>query len=67
MVSKISDYNMDISVPEIKEGVNSTIGVDLPKDATGTVTVEIDSKKYTANVINGTANVIVFGLSAGEL
>jgi len=66
MVSKISDYNMDISVPEIKEGVNSTIGVDLPKDATGTVTVEIDSKKYTANVINGTANVIVFGLSAGD-
>ncbi len=58
MVSKISDYNMDISVPEIKEGVNSTIGVDLPKkDATGTVTVEIDSKKYTANVINGTAKM----------
>ena len=66
MVSKISDYNMDISVPEIKEGVNSTISVDLPKDATGTVTVEIDSKKYTANVINGTANVIVSGLSAGD-
>ena len=65
-VSKISDYNMDISVPEIKEGVNSTISVDLPKDATGTVTVEIDSKKYTANVINGTANVIVSGLSAGD-
>ena len=66
MVSKISDYNIDISVPEIKEGVNSTIGVDLPKDATGTVTVEIDSKKYTANVIDGTANVIVSGLSAGD-
>ena len=65
-VSKISDYNMDISVPEIKEGVNSTISVDLPKDATGTVTVEIDGKKYTANVINGTANVIVSGLSAGD-
>ena len=65
-VSKISDYNMDISVPEIKEGVNSTIGVDLPKDATGTVTVEIDGKKYTANVIDGTANVIVPGLSAGD-
>ena len=65
-VSKISDYNMDISVHEIKEGVNSTIGVDLPKDATGTVTVEIDGKKYTANVIDGTANVIVSGLSAGD-
>ena len=65
-VSKISDYNMDISVPEIKEGVNSTISVDLPKDATGTVTVEIDGKKYTANLIDGTANVIVSGLSAGD-
>ena len=65
-VSKVSDYNMDISVPEIKEGVNSTISVDLPKDATGTVTVEIDNKKYTANVIDGTANVIVSGLSAGD-
>ena len=65
-VSKISDYNMDISVPEIKEGVNSTISVDLPKDATGTVAVEIDGKKYTANVIDGTANVIVSGLSAGD-
>ena len=65
-VSKISDYNMDISVSEIKEGENSTIGVDLPKDATGTVTVEIDGEKYTANVINGTANVIIFGLSAGD-
>ena len=65
-VSKISDYNMDISVPEIKEGVNSTISVDLPKDATGTVTVEIDGKKYTANVIDGTANVIIHGLSAGD-
>ena len=65
-VSKISDYNMDISVPEIKEGVNSTISVDLPKDATGTVTVEIEGKKYTANVIDGTANVIVSGLSAGD-
>ena len=65
-VSKISDYNMDISVPEIKEGVNSTISIDLPKDATGTVSVEIDGKKYTANVIDGTANVIVSGLSAGD-
>ena len=65
-VSKISDYNMNITVPEFKEGVNSTINVVLPKDATGTVTVEIDGKKYTANVIDGTANVIVSGLSAGD-
>ncbi|WP_427003207.1 Ig-like domain repeat protein [Methanobrevibacter intestini] len=65
-VSKISDYNMNITVPEFKEGVNSTISVVLPKDATGTVTVEINSKKYTANVTNGIAKVNIFGLSAGN-
>ena len=66
VVSKITDYNMNVTVPEFKEGVNSTISVDLPKDATGTVTVEIDGKKYTANVTNGTAKVNIPALSAGN-
>ena len=65
-VLKISDYNMDVTVPEFKEGVNSTVGVDLPKDAAGTVTVEIDGKKYTANIINGTAKVNIPGLGVGD-
>ena len=65
-VLKISDYNMDVTVPEFKEGVNSTVGVDLPKDAEGTVTVEIDGKKYTANIINGTAKVNISGLGVGD-
>ena len=65
-VLKISDYNMNVTVPEFKEGVNSTVGVDLPKDAAGTVTVEIDGKKYTANIINGTAKVNIPGLSVGD-
>jgi len=65
-VLKISDYNMDITVPEFKEGVNSTVGVDLPKDAEGTVTVEIEGKKYTANIINGTAKVNIPGLGVGD-
>ena len=64
-VLKISDYNMDVTVPEFKEGVNSTVGVDLPKDAEGTVTVEIEGKKYTANIINGTAKVNIPGLDVG--
>ena len=66
VVSKVTDYNMNVSVPEFKEGVNSTISVDLPKDATGTVTVEIDGKKYTANVTNGTAKENIPALSAGN-
>ena len=65
-VLKISEYNMDVTVPEFKEGVNSTVGVDLPKDAEGTVTVEIDGKKYTANIINGTAKVNIPGLGVGD-
>ena len=65
-VSKISDYNMNITVPEFKEGVNSTINVVLPKDATGTVTVEIGGKNYTANVTEGVANVIIPGLGVGD-
>lgn len=65
-VLKISDYNMDVTVPEFKEGVNSSVGVDLPKDAEGTVTVEIEGKKYTANIINGTAKVNIFGLGVGD-
>ena len=65
-VLKISDYNMDVTVPEFKEGVNSTVGVDLPKDAEGTVTVEIEGKKYTANIINGTAKVNISGLGVGD-
>ena len=65
-VLKISDYNMNVTVPEFKEGVNSTVGVDLPKDAEGTVTVEIEGKKYTANIINGTAKVNIPGLGVGD-
>ena len=65
-VSKISDYNMNITVPEFKEGVNSTINVVLPKDATGTVTVEIGGKNYTANVTDGVSNVIIPGLGVGD-
>ena len=65
-VLKISDYNMDVTVPEFKEGVNFSVGVDLPKDAEGTVTVEIEGKKYTANIINGTAKVNIPGLGVGD-
>ena len=65
-VLKISDYNMDVAVPEAKDGVNSTVVVDLPEDATGTVTVEIDGENYTANVTKGIAKVNIPGLGVGE-
>ena len=65
-VSKISDYNMNITVPEFKEGVNSTINVVLPKDATGTVIVSVDGKKEIAVVSNGHAEVVINNLTCGN-
>ena len=47
-------------------GENATVFVsDLPIDATGTVTVTINGKPYTANVESGNALVQIPGLAAG--
>ena len=59
------DSPMNISVGEIKSGENGTITVTLPENATGTVTVSVDGKTYTADVVNGTAVVEVGNLTAG--
>ena len=64
-VSKV-DSIMDVTVDDIVFGEDLTVEAVLPKDATGTVTVEIDGKKYTANVTNGTAKVNIPALSAGN-
>jgi hypothetical protein len=42
------------------------IDVDLPDDATGNVLINIGGNNYTSEVINGSAKVIVTGLSEGE-
>lgn len=34
---------------------NGTIVVNVPEDATGNVTVKVDGKTYSAEVVNGTA------------
>lgn len=40
--------------------------IDLPEDATGTVTVTVNGKNYTANVVKGTATIILDNLEIGE-
>ena len=59
------DSPIDITVGEIKSGEDGTIVVELPKDTTGNVTVSVDGKPYTAEVVNGTAVVRVGNLTAG--
>ena len=66
VVSKVSDYKMNVTVPTIIAGENVVIEVSLPKDATNNVTVVINNKKYTAAVLNGSAKVIIPGLTAGK-
>ena len=66
-VSKISGYNINITVPsDVKVGDEATINVSLPSDATGNVTVNIDGINYNASLHNGVASVNVANLTAGE-
>ena len=60
----ISKINVDL-IPEFKSPVvvdeNITFKVQLPKDATGTITVITRMKTYTETLINGSANITVPG------
>ena len=67
LISKETKYNMTVNIPDdIKAGENITIGVDLPGDATGNVTITVDGKNYTKEVINGSVSIIISPLTPGE-
>ncbi|WP_407420905.1 Ig-like domain repeat protein [Methanobrevibacter sp.] len=53
---------ISIDAPEITEGENATVTVTLPEDATGNVTVGNE----VADVINGTASVVLTNLPVGN-
>ena len=57
---------VDIEAPEITVGEDGEIIVYVPEDATGTITIEIDGKQYTADIEDGVAIFIIPGLKAGE-
>ena len=66
-VSKVDGCDMNITIPdEIKTGENTTITVDLPEDATGNVTVTINTQNYTSEVKNGIANITISNLPIGN-
>ena len=56
---------IDVFAPEITVGDDGVITVIVPKDATGTITIEIEGKRYSAPIENGKAVFIVPGLKAG--
>jgi hypothetical protein len=63
-VSKIKP-DIDVDAPDITIGEDGKITVTLPDDATGTVTIEVEGKQYTAQVKNGKAVFKVPGLKVG--
>ena len=64
----IPKYSTPISVDvsNIKVGETEVVTVTLPKGATGTVTIEINGKEYTAKVKDGIATFSVTGLAFGD-
>ena len=56
---------IDIDAPEIVVGEDGIITVTVPDDATGTITIEIDGKRYTAPIEDGVAIFIIPGLKVG--
>ena len=56
---------VDIDSPEITVGEDGVIIVTVPDDATGTITIEIDGRRYTQPIEDGEAVFIIPGLDVG--
>ncbi|WP_298499694.1 Ig-like domain repeat protein [uncultured Methanobrevibacter sp.] len=56
---------VSVDAPEITVGEDGIITVTVPQDATGTITIEIEGKRYTADIENGKAVFIIRNLTEG--
>ena len=65
---KVSKVNAPISADadDIYQGEDATVVVNVPEDATGTVTITVNGKTYTQEVKNGKAIFTVPGLTKGD-
>ena len=65
-VNKVSNYNFNANVNDVKIGEDVTVNVELPVDATGDVVAIVNDKNYTAKAVDGSANITISGLSTGN-
>ena len=65
-VNPKENATMNINVPSVTEGQNTTVNVELPKDATGNVTAVVDGKTDAALVKDGKATITIPDLAAGN-
>jgi len=56
---------VNVDAPTITVGDDGVITVSVPEDATGTITIEVEGKSYTAPVKDGKAVFYVHGLKVG--
>ncbi len=66
VLSKIKDEDVNITISEIKANQENDIVINLPADATGTVTLTIDNNGYTFTVTDGVADIKVPKLDGGN-
>ena len=59
------DYSIVVSAKDINVGDKATVTVTLPGDATGSVSIVVGGKTYTAPINNGKATLDVSGLAKG--
>lgn len=57
---------MSVYVADINVGEIAHVQITLPSDAQGNVTVSVDGQNYSANVVDGKANVDLPNLKAGD-
>ena len=50
----------------VVSGEDSQVTVQLPEDATGIVTITVDGKKYSAELVNGKAVFVIPNLPVGK-
>ena len=73
-ITKTIDVNVPKVVTELNnntlvidsQNVSSGVNINLPEDATGTLSVTVDGKTYTENLVNGKATVNIPELADGE-
>ncbi len=65
-VSKIENASIYADSKPVEFGKDAIVDVGLPKDATGTVIVNVGGKNYTGSVKNGKATVNIPDLEIGE-
>ncbi len=65
-VAKATPTVSVIAPASITAGQTVAVPINLPSDANGVVLVDVDGKKYYSDVVNGSASVVVAGLTAGD-